>query len=253
MSEAKDPTERFGNRADIYERYRPRYPVTLLEFLKQRLGLGPGLAVADLGAGTGLLTELLVQSGAKVYAVEPNDPMRARCAAKLSGRAEVIKGTAEQTGLPDGVVDLVVAAQAFHWFDPTQTRAEVKRIGKPGCGGALVWNERIEEGDFMADYLKLLQTWERERGASTARDELLPAIERFFGGAGRFSEVRFDNAQTLDREGLIGRIFSSSYMPGPEDPDHAPARAAAESMFDTHQVEGVVQLRYACKVYFDAP
>src|SRR2546422_6524206 len=97
-----------------------------IDLLATRCGLSPAAVVADIGSGTGILTELLLASGAQVIAVEPNDAMRAAAEARLSAQARFrsVNGTAEATTLPSASIDLLVAGQAFHWFDVDQARSE---------------------------------------------------------------------------------------------------------------------------------
>ncbi len=232
---------------EVYDAYRPRYPRPAIALLEQRFGLGPGRTVADIGAGTGLLTEGLIETGAAVIAVEPNEAMRRRCAQKLGERAQVCAGSAEATGLSAGSVDLVVAGQAFHWFDVEAARAEFSRILKPGGQVVLLWNERLHHHPLMKAYAELLRTWERERDKSTVRDKLAPALTQFYGA---YSFEDFPHAQGLDRDGLIGRVFSSSYMPAPGDADYAGAKEAVEALFEAHAYYGRVHIDYVCRVYF---
>src|SRR5207249_4322865 len=112
-------TERFSSRVEDYVRSRPSYPSAAIDLLASRCGLSPAAVVADIGSGTGILTELLLASGAQVIGVEPNDAMRAAAEARLGARARFrsVKGTAEATTLPPASIDLLVAGQAFHWFD----------------------------------------------------------------------------------------------------------------------------------------
>ena len=142
-----DPKERFTNRVDDYVRYRPGYPPELFEMLLVECGLGQESRVADVGSGTGILTRALLEAtGARVAAIEPNAAMRAAAERSLAGepRFESLSSSAEATGLPGASVDLVIAAQAFHWFDPPRTRAEFARILKPRGKVALVWNQRAD-------------------------------------------------------------------------------------------------------------
>jgi ubiquinone/menaquinone biosynthesis C-methylase UbiE len=92
--------------------------------------VGPGRVVADVGPGTGIFTRLLLETGARVIGIEPNGPMRAAAERRILGepRFESKNGRAEATGLADASVDLVTAAQAFHWFEPSAARAEFVRI-----------------------------------------------------------------------------------------------------------------------------
>src|SRR5690606_18543158 len=141
---AAAPTERFSSRVGDYVRHRPGYPPALAAWLHQAQGIGAGLAVADVGAGTGISTRMWREAGHEVVAVEPNAAMREAGAAAFAGdpRVRWVAGSAEATTLADASVDVVSAAQAFHWFDPATTRAEGTRILRPGGLAVLLWNLR---------------------------------------------------------------------------------------------------------------
>lgn len=128
-----DPTQRFSSHVENYLKYRPRYPQAVIETLKQECQLTPAARVADIGSGTGILTELFLQNGNPVLAVEPNREMRAAGERLLQPYPNFhsIDGKAEATTLADHRVDFVTAGQAFHWFDRAPTRAEFQRILKP--------------------------------------------------------------------------------------------------------------------------
>ena len=113
-----DSIERFSDRAVEYDKFRPSYPVEMLDFFKTELGMTTEHILADVGSGTGKLTEILLKNGNPVYAVEPNDEMRRLAYLHFSNNLSfmAVKGTAEKTNLPDMAVDFVFAAQAFHWF-----------------------------------------------------------------------------------------------------------------------------------------
>ena len=152
-----DAAEGFAANADDYERARPTYPAEAVAHLVGRGGIGPGRRVLDLAAGTGKLTRLLVPTGAEVIAVEPVAAMRSQLRAAVPA-VEVIDGTAEAIPLPDGDVDVVTVAQAFHWFDPAAALAEAARVLRPGGHLFLVWNERDRSvgwvrafGDLLVD------------------------------------------------------------------------------------------------------
>jgi ubiquinone/menaquinone biosynthesis C-methylase UbiE len=153
-------TERFSTRVENYIKYRPSYPAEVLELMRVRCGLAATSHVADVGSGTGILTELLLETGATVFAVEPNKEMRAAAERLLSdyGRFRSIAGTAEATTLPDASVDLITASQAFHWFDIPKSRRELARILRPRGWVALIWNERpVDAGAFLDEYDALLR------------------------------------------------------------------------------------------------
>lgn len=135
---ARDPTRRFSDRVENYVRYRPGYPRALLECLAREHGLDPAHAVADIGSGTGILSELLLRNGNAVFGVEPNAEMRAAAERLLRGQAKFhsVDGRAEATTLPTASVDWITAAQAFHWFDVSAARREFRRILRPIASGS---------------------------------------------------------------------------------------------------------------------
>lgn len=245
------PTERFSSRADAYARYRPTYPRGAVELLETHCGLVPGAAVADLGSGTGILTELLLKSGAEVFAVEPNAPMRAAAESWLRGYPNFhsVVGSAEATTLAAGSVDLLVVGQAFHWFDPACARAEALRVLRAAAWAALLWNERpVEATPFLADYEALLLEHAAEYARITA-SRADPSTMRAFLGEG-MELATFPNEQILDFEGLKGRLMSSSYAPEPGQPQYEPIMALLREVFDRHQRGGRIVMPYRTLVYF---
>jgi SAM-dependent methyltransferase len=248
------PTERFSSRVDNYARYRPSYPPPAIELLRQRCGLVPGAVVADLGSGTGILTQLLLERGAEVFAVEPNDAMRAAAEAQLGHypRFRSVKGTAESSTLAAASVDLLVAGQAFHWFDPQRARIEALRVLRPGSWAALLWNERPPEATaFLADYEALLTRHAPEYLGITASRADVGTMREFLGAAMELET--FANQQILDFEGLKGRLMSSSYAPEPGSPDYEPMIALLREVFDRHERGSRITMPYSTLVYFSQP
>jgi SAM-dependent methyltransferase len=246
-------TERFSSRVDDYARYRPTYPPPALELLAERCGLAPGAAVADVGSGTGILTELLLKCGAEVFAVEPNENMRAAAEAQLGHepRFHSVAGSAEATTLAAASIDLLVAGQAFHWFDPQRARIEALRVLRPGAWAALLWNERPPEATpFLADYEALLRRHAPEYTRITASRADAGAMRGFLGAA---MEVRaFANQQILDFEGLRGRLMSSSYAPESGSADYQPMVEMLREVFARHERDGRIVMPYSTLVYFAA-
>jgi SAM-dependent methyltransferase len=252
----RDPTGRFSDRVDEYVRHRPGYPPQLVELLRRECGLGPGCVVADVGSGTGKLTELLLVTGARVYAVEPNDRMR-QAAERLLGQVPgflSVDGRAEATSLPDTSVDLVTAAQAFHWFDQTAARAEFLRILRPLGIVVLLWNERDDAGsEFLRDWEGCVRRFSVDYGdADHRRTASRERIAAFFGPAG-FREAEFPNWQDLDLDGLRGRYRSSSYALTPGHPQFGEAMEALAEIFRRHQQHGSVRIDYRTRVYHGKP
>jgi SAM-dependent methyltransferase len=245
-----DPTERFSNRVDTYVRARPSYPLEVLDLLAEHCGLAPQAIVADVGAGTGILTRLLLGRGATVFAVEPNAAMRAAAEATLGSEPDFrsIAATAEATTLPDRSIDLlaklarsaITAGQAFHWFDPEPTRREWARILRPGGWAALIWNDRRAAGThFLEAYEQLLQTYRTDYASVNHRRISESDLQTFFGAA-PLQRAAFHYRQTLDLPGLEARLVSSSYTPAPGQPGHAEMLATLAALFAEHQEAGQV-------------
>jgi ubiquinone/menaquinone biosynthesis C-methylase UbiE len=125
-------TEKFTGKAEAYAKSRPSYPDEAIEYIRNLVS--PDAVFADIGAGTGKLTELIARHGYKVFAVEPNADMREQLSITLAPytNTTIVSGTAEMTTLPDASVDVITCAQAIGWFDLNAFRSECQRIGKPG-------------------------------------------------------------------------------------------------------------------------
>ena len=251
MSRHPDATSRFTDRVEDYVRWRPGYPVAMLDALRADLGLVPAHVIADVGSGTGILSRLLVENGNVVYGVEPNRAMAAVAETDLgaTGRFHSVDGRAEGTGLGDASIDLVTAGQAFHWFSVPEARREFRRILRPGGGVALVWNlRRLDSTPFLRGYEAFLRHWStdyREVSAGYASEEALRAL---FGPAG-WGEHTFDSSQPFDLEGLRGRLLSSSYTPKAGDPRREPMLAALAELFAAHETGGRVAFDYDTRLF----
>jgi SAM-dependent methyltransferase len=246
-----DPTERFSSRVANYVRYRPSYPQAAIGLLQQRCGLGPESVVADIGSGTGILTQLLVAHAAEVIAVEPNDGMRgaAEHALGANPRFRSVAGTAEASTLAATSVDLIVAGQAFHWFKVAQARQEALRIARAGAWAALLWNQHPTTGStFLAEYETLLRRHAPEYDAVVDSRADERTMREFLGGA--MEKASFPNQQIFDFEGLAGRLQSSSYAPEVGHPQHAPLMAGLKQVFERHQHGGRIIFPYVTLVYF---
>lgn len=247
-----ESTERFGNRADAYTRGRPTYPQAIVAHLERAGMLNPGATVVDLGVGTGLSAEPFLQRGYTVIGVEPNAAMRAAGDEQLRRHSNYrsVAGTAEATTLPAGAADLVIAGQAFHWFDPERAAAEARRLLRPTGAAALIWNDRQSTGSaFLSGYEALLRAHGIDYEKVSHRHVDADAIERFFAPA-RCEVAYFDNPRRLDREALVALVGSASYMPAAGDPRHAPMMAALDALFDAHAKEGAVQMLYRTRLHY---
>lgn len=221
----------------------------------QAAALAPGDAVVELGAGTGVFTRCLLDAGLQVTAVEPNEAMRAAADAALAPRPGYTSraGRAEATGLAGGGYRLVVAAQAFHWFDVTAALAECRRLLAPRGQVALVWNLRRNDGAFAQGYEALLQRHCPEyagSGVPAQADEA--AIRRFFVSAPPL-RAEWPNAQQMDLPALRARLLSSSYAPLPGATGHAAMMAELGALFARCQAAGTVSIDYAARIYLGTP
>ena len=246
-----DTVERFSNRVENYVKYRPTYPPEVLQLFRGEMGLRPDSLIADVGSGTGISAKLFLENGNEVFGVEPNDAMRAAAEEFLTNfpNFHSRNGTAENTGLPEDSVDFVIAAQAFHWFDPEKTRAEFKRILKNNGFAALLWNERqLDTTPFLREYeqflLKFANDYTKVRHENIDEEKLFD----FFGID--FRRATFENRQIFDFDGLKGRVLSSSYMPAEGDRSYQPMITELQALFAKHAESGKIELSYDTNVFY---
>jgi SAM-dependent methyltransferase len=247
-----NPTQRFSDRVENYIKYRPHYPQAMWEFFRDALHMQAGNVVADVGSGTGILTEPLIQAGQQVYAIEPNREMREAAERLLQHQAGFISidGTAEQTTLPENSVDMIVAAQAFHWFDRARTKVEFRRIIRPDGIVALIWNDRrTDTTPFLREYENLLLGLATDYAEVNHRNIDDEALQEFFAPHNYHTAV-FGNVQYFDYDGLAGRLLSSSYAPLAGHPRHEPMMSALRDIFDRYAEAGTVAFEYDTRVYY---
>lgn len=243
--------ERFSDRVENYAKHRPGYPPEVLELFEAEMELTEDSVIADIGSGTGISSCIFLENGNEVYGVEPNAKMRASAERILSrfDKFRSVDGTAEATGLPGRSMDIVVAAQAFHWFRPEETRAEFKRILKPGGWAALMWNERqLNTTPFLTDYEQFLLKFANDYTAVRHDNINDTTLLEFFGK--RFERASFPNAQVLDIHGLLGRAASSSYMPSPGDGRFADMENELRGLFAKHAESGRITVFYDTNVFY---
>jgi SAM-dependent methyltransferase len=248
---SSNATSRFSDRVGNYVRYRPGYPLAVLEELKAECGLAPSHVVADIASGTGIWTRMLLENGNLVFGVEPNAEMRAAGERLLAAfpKFTSVAGTAEATSLADENVDFVSAAQAAHWFDRARARKEFVRILKPGGWLVLLWNERLTDSTaFLRDYEQLLLTYGTDY-QDIRHEHTTAEVNEFFDPA-PFQERAFAMRQEFDYAGVEGRLLSSSYAPGPDHPLNAAMLRELSRIFDSCSVEGRVAFEYKTRLYF---
>lgn len=251
QSQSLNPTRRFSSRVENYIKYRPGYPREIIDLLRKNCGLTEASVVADVGSGTGKLTELFLTNGSRVFGVEPNKEMReaGERALKNFPRFVSVNGTAEATMLPDHSVDFVTAGQAFHWFDRQQCRIEFLRILKTGGWAVILWNDRRScATPFLAEYEHLLREFATDYEQVNHRRMDDAAIRDFFQTQPQLKI--FPNVQHFDFESLQGRLLSSSYAPEAGQPGHREMLATLKRIFDAHQQNGRVVFEYDTHAHY---
>ncbi|MBV8098428.1 MAG: class I SAM-dependent methyltransferase [Verrucomicrobia bacterium] len=242
-----DSTERFSDRVENYAKFRPDYPDALIRFVQERLP-APA-AIADIGSGTGILSDQLLGAGYTVFGVEPNEPMRLEAERRLGShpRFRSVIGTAEATTLGPSSVGAITCAQSFHWFDRKRSRDEFGRILRRPKLVILIWNERVS-GDLMEEYDQILQESAPEY-RRVGRRNVTDADIADFAAPDPVELLYFAHGQRLDREGFIGRVLSSSYVPNVGQPGHEPIMNKMHAFFDKHAQSGWIDFPYQTRLY----
>ena len=191
-----DPALSFGSVADAYDRARPTYPREAAAWLA---GEEPA-TVLELGAGTGKLTEVLAGLGHDVHATDPDPAMLTRLRERLPDVLTSV-ASAEQIPAPDGVFDVVVAAQSFHWFDHDRALPEIARVLKPGGRLALVWNRRDERIPWVRRLGALIGSQDQRHGAEPL------VLSNHFGFV---EDATFRHWQVVDRTSIQQLALSRS-------------------------------------------
>ncbi len=245
-----DPRNRFTNRVDDYVRYRPGYPRELVAWLRDEIGLSQEWRVADVGSGTGLLSLRFLENGNVVHGVEPNAAMRASAEEAFASDARFVSvaGSAEATTLTGHSVDVVAAAQAFHWFKIDETRAEWRRILKPDGWALIVFNTRlIDATPFMRAYDQHLVEYAVDYTRVDHRRGLSERLRQFFPGEVRQHLIPFTLQHRYDD--VRGLSMSSSYVPPPGHPKHEEFFARLKEIFDAHAKDGVAEFPYETELF----
>jgi ubiquinone/menaquinone biosynthesis C-methylase UbiE len=246
-----DPTKRFSDRVDNYVKYRPGYPAEVITYLQNECDLSSNTVIADIGSGTGIFTKSLLDKGYKVYAVEPNADMQQAAKEYLGDNKNFIptNGSAEATNLPSSSIDLIVCAQAFHWFNNEKTQAEFTRILKANGNVALIWNNRLADADdFSIAYESLLKQDSIDYNKVNHRNINDIDFKAFFL-AGEYKAVKYPNVQVFDEAGFLGRAFSSSYVPVEGTESGEKFREILKDIFTRYNKNGKVSFHYQTEIY----
>jgi len=240
-----DPKKRFSSRVENYIKYRPSYPLEIIDFLKEKNILTDDTVIADIGSGTGILTRIFLDNGNQVYGVEPNKDMREAAEKFLQEYKNFssLEGSAESTGLEENCIDLIIAGQAFHWFDVEQAKREFKRIIKTNGNVALIWNNRGKAGtDFNNSYENFILKYGTDYREVKKNEG---NVDLFFN----YQKETFYNFQELDFTSFKGRVLSASYIPLADNFIFPKMILELEDLYNKHQRNGIIRIDYDTEIY----
>jgi SAM-dependent methyltransferase len=244
----------FATAGAAYERGRPDYPPPAVAALIERLQIGPGARVIDLGAGTGKLTRRLTASGAALLAIEPVAAMRATFA-RLLPAVPVLGGAAEAIPLRDASAQAVVVGTAFHWFDGPTALAELHRVLSPGGRLGLVWLARDESVDWVARLVRLVDGYKRGDPPRYAGGTWRRVFEAPPPGV-RFTPLQaasFPFTHSAPRETALQRVASTSFVGALSEDERQEVLRRARDFLDRHpQTQGrqTIDLPYTADLYW---
>lgn len=235
---------------DAYERGRPEYPAAAVAYLVQHLAIQPSTVIVDLGAGTGKFTKFLIPTGAKLIAVEPVAGMRKKLS-ELLPSVQSIEGTAEKIPLPNGSVDAVIVAQAFHWFNGSTALREIHRVLKSGGRLGLIWNARDESLDWVAQLTDIIDP--HEKGAPRYRSG---EWKRAFETTSLFTPLEmaeFRHSQIGPPEMVVDRVASISFISALSESEKALVLDQVRSLIRSHPLTSnktILELPYRTDVFW---
>lgn len=247
--------DRYQNKAQHYSFSRPTYPKELIKYLNDREDLQSYICAADIGAGTGIFTKLLLDNEHKVYAVEPSGDMRDKLN-KLKHDytdIEIINGTAENTGIKDKSIDLIVSAQSLHWFDLQKAKIEFKRILKDRNLCLFIWNERTSTNNsFTSAYESLIHEFVNNyESYITKGSDVILRLNDFVYPA-TIKKITFPNVVNMDYEGIVNLFYSYSYSPPydscSQETQHIIKKI--ETIFNEYSNGKVVEILYTTNAYY---
>jgi SAM-dependent methyltransferase len=241
-----DPKKRFSSRVENYIQFRPNYPPVIIDFLIEKKILSKQSVIADVGSGTGILSELFLKNGNKVFCVEPNSEMRRAAERILKDYPNFvsISSSAENTSLLSNSIDLITVGQAFHWFDIDRTKREFKDILKSDGHVVIIWNNRRKTGkEFSSQYEKFILKYGTDYKEVRKNEK---KVDQFY----QYQREVFYNYQDLDFEGLKGRLLSVSYIPLEGALNYDNMLKELYEVFTTYEREGKVRLEYDTEIYY---
>lgn len=234
---------RFDGKVADYDQYRERYsPDVLLPILREQCGLSTEWLIADIGAGTGMLSDVFLANGNGVVAVEPNAEMRQACGELHRGMSlQVVEGTAENTGLAPASADMVTAGRAMHWFDLERSMKEFRRILKPEGWVAVIAFGRTEQGcDENAAVEQVLRHFSVDGQDTHAGYAIYQKLAAYIPR--NYYQQQIVSATALSWENLHGLVMSLSASPRRSDPSYPAFERELRRVFETHERDGSMRI-----------
>ena len=243
--------DRFTDKAQKYEKYRPSYPNESVSIIMKEcnFNLDNDIIIADIGAGTGKFTELLLENNYTVYAIEPNDKMRAIADSKFLGnhKYKSFNSNAENTLLADNSIDIITVAQALHYFDLDKVKIEFRRILKKNGKVVLLWNFRDRASNFMKEYEKIVYTFHsKDLQPTFAQDKMNDVVyNKLFS---EYKVLSIPYSQELKFNDLWGRVLSSNHAPKMDDPNYKELYKNMNGLFNKYKHNNIITFEYCTKV-----
>lgn len=235
--------KKFTGKADLYDKFRPSYPMALIDFLWDKTHAD---TAADIGAGTGIFTKCLCAKPWKIIAVEPNADMSEKLCSNLPN-IEIVNASAEDTGIPSGSIGIVTAAQAFHWFDKERFARECQRILTPMGRLAVIWNTRTET-DMQQErnqiFLRNVGQYDSVKGNPNGGGRFSPN-----GYFTEYERVSFLQSMEMNCEQYIGCEMSRSYAPKKGTPVYGGMVNDLTQLFQKYEQDGRVSVAYETECF----
>ncbi len=245
--------EAFSNKVLDYVQYRPSYPQEAIDFLVTEKILTQQQIIAEIGHGTGKLTEVLLNNSLQVVGIEPNDEMRDLSTQLFATNSnfQAHKGFSENTNFQAHSIDIIIAANALHWFDITPTLQEFQRIVKPNTHKNLIaiWNKKNKEDNFTNEYIAIADTNKINNLYANSEEDYDVLFQKFIGNTNSYEKYIFRNVHTLDLEAMLGRYDSISHRYEKNTLEYATIIQEFKKLYRTYQVDGKVNLLYDCTIY----
>lgn len=238
-----DNTLKFTGRANVYAKARPNYALEFIDFLYNDVGMNSSSIIADIGSGTGILSNALLEKGSTVYCVEPNNDMRKTAENNLSDFTNFhsVRGTAENTTIGTGCVDFIVVAQAFHWFNVENFKIECQRILNPNGKVILVWNSRVSTSEFVKENALICKKYcPNFAGFSGGVEHIDGNIAGFFNN--NFELRRFSNDLKFDKIKFVERCMSASYSLKEADREFKSYIFELEALYEKYSVDDILTM-----------